>query len=113
MAGGVAEASGGGSNASPGSSSGGSGSVATAAVVRTNLATTVQVGGSIGYQGSYTIAAPSGATAQQVAQAQQAVTQDQQALSPTTRRRSPTPPTADDQAIDGRPGQREHRRPPP
>ncbi len=41
----------------------------------------MQEGGSIGYGGSYTIAAPSGASAQQVAQAQQTVTEDQQALS--------------------------------
>jgi hypothetical protein len=64
------------SAASPGTSS----LVATAAVVRTTLTNAVQVGGSIGYGGSYTIAAPSGASAQQVAQAQQAVAQDQQAL---------------------------------
>ncbi|HEY3810277.1 MAG TPA: peptidoglycan-binding domain-containing protein [Acidimicrobiales bacterium] len=76
IAGGVAEASSGGGSPSSGSAS----SVATTAVVRTNLASTVQVGGSIGYEGSYTIAAPSGATAQQVAQDQQAVTQAQQAL---------------------------------
>jgi hypothetical protein len=50
-------------------------------VVRTNLSTTVQVGGSIGYNGSYTIAAPSGASASQVAQDQQAVAQDEQSLS--------------------------------
>lgn len=57
------------------------GPVPTAAVVRTSLTTTVQVGGSIGYGGSYTIAAPSGSSAQELAQAQQAVTQDRQALS--------------------------------
>jgi hypothetical protein len=82
VAGGVAEASS--SNKSNGgvsSSSGGGSSVATAKVVRTNLTTTVQVGGSIGYDGSYTIAAPAGTTAQQLSQAQQAVTEDQQALS--------------------------------
>ncbi len=45
------------------SSGGSSGSVATAAVVRTTLSTTVQVGGSIGYAGSYTITARSGAGA--------------------------------------------------
>jgi hypothetical protein len=37
--------------------SGDSSQVATAAVVRTNLTNTVQVGGSIGYDGSYTVAA--------------------------------------------------------
>lgn len=54
----------------------GAGSVTTANVVRTNLTTTVQVGGSIGYDGSYAIAAPSGASVQQVSQAQQTVTLD-------------------------------------
>jgi hypothetical protein len=57
------------------------GSVATAAVVRTDLISTVQEGGSIGYGGSYTIAAPSGASALQVSQQEQAVSQDQQQLS--------------------------------
>jgi hypothetical protein len=56
VAGGVAVAAGGSDN-STASPSGDSGQVATAAVVRTNLTTTVQVGGSIGYDGSYTIAA--------------------------------------------------------
>lgn len=56
-------------------------SVPTAAVVRTSLAATVQVGGSIGYDGSYSVAAPAGASAAEVTQAQQAVTADQQALS--------------------------------
>jgi hypothetical protein len=60
---------------------GGSGPVGTVAVVRTDLTTTVQVGGSIGYGGSYTVTAPSGSSASQVAQAQQAVTEDEQALS--------------------------------
>jgi hypothetical protein len=41
----------------------------------------VQEGGSIGFEGSYTIGAPSGASAQEVDQDQQAVTQDQQTLS--------------------------------
>ena len=57
------------------------GPAATAAVVRTTLINTVQVGGSIGYNGSYTIAAPSGANASTVAQDQQAVAEDEQALS--------------------------------
>jgi hypothetical protein len=69
-----------GGNGTPSSSSSGSSSVNTAPVVRTNLTTTVQVGGSIGYNGSYTIAAPSGASASQVSQAQQAVTRDEQTL---------------------------------
>ena len=56
VAGGVAVAAGGSDN-STASPSGDSGQVATAAVVRTNLTSTVQVGGSIGYDGSYTVAA--------------------------------------------------------
>ncbi|HEY3727446.1 MAG TPA: peptidoglycan-binding domain-containing protein [Solirubrobacteraceae bacterium] len=56
------------------------GGLATAAVVRTTLHNTVQVGGSIGYTGSYTIATPSGSSAQEVLQAQQTVTQDRQTL---------------------------------
>jgi hypothetical protein len=59
----------------------GDASVPTAAVVRTDLISTVQDGGSIGYGGSYTVAAPSGTSPSQVSQAQQAVAEDQQALS--------------------------------
>ena len=55
-AGGVAVTASGDSN-STASSSGDSSLVATAPVARTNLTTTVQVGGSIGYDGSYTVAA--------------------------------------------------------
>ena len=54
--------------------------MATASVVRTNLSATAQVGGSIGYDGSYTVSLPSGSTVQQVAQAQQSLTQAQEAL---------------------------------
>ena len=54
--GGVAVAAAGNSN-SAASSSGGSSQVATAPVVRTTLTNTVQVGGSIGYDGSYAVAA--------------------------------------------------------
>jgi peptidoglycan hydrolase-like protein with peptidoglycan-binding domain len=54
IAGGVSVAGGG--DSGPASPSG-DGQVATAAVVRTNLTSTVQVGGSIGYDGSYTVAA--------------------------------------------------------
>ncbi len=56
-------------------------SVTTAPVVRTNLAVAVQVGGSIGYAGSYTVSAPSGSSAQQIAQGEQVVSQDRLALS--------------------------------
>ena len=55
--------------------------MATAAVVRTTLVNTVQVGGSIGYDGSYTVAVPPGASPSQVASAQQTVTEDEQTLS--------------------------------
>jgi hypothetical protein len=98
VASGVAEASASGNHASNSSSSASNASFATAKVVRTNLTTTVQVGGSIGYQGSYAIAAPSGASAQQVAQAQQAVTQDEQALS-ADEQADTDATTTDDQAI--------------
>ena len=60
VAGVVAVTSSSGNGNSPASLSGGSNSVRTARVVRTNLSSTVQVGGSIGYQGSYTIVARSG-----------------------------------------------------
>jgi hypothetical protein len=98
VAGVVAAASASGNNNSPASSSAAGGSVATAAVVRTTLTNTVQVGGSIGYDGSYTIAAPSGTSAQQLAQAQQTVTADHQALSADERAESDAA-SADDQAI--------------
>src|SRR6202167_503746 len=55
-AGGVAAAASGNDN-STGSSSGDDSALATAQVVRTTLTNTVQVGGSIGYDGSYTVAA--------------------------------------------------------
>jgi Putative peptidoglycan binding domain len=56
VGGGVAVAASGNSNSNV-SSSGDSSQVATAPVVRTTLTNTVQVGGSIGYDGSYTVAA--------------------------------------------------------
>jgi Putative peptidoglycan binding domain len=80
VAGGVAALSAGANPGSPASSSLGD-PVATAAVVRTTLTNTVQVGGSIGYSGSYTIAAPSGTSAGDLAQARQTVAEDRQALS--------------------------------
>jgi hypothetical protein len=61
--------------------SGGGGSVATAPVVRTTLTNTMQEGGSIGYQGSYTVAAPSGTSASALSQQEQTVAADEQALS--------------------------------
>jgi Putative peptidoglycan binding domain len=56
VAGGVAVAAGGSDN-STAAPSGDSGQVATVAVVRTNLTSTMQAGGSIGYDGSYAVAA--------------------------------------------------------
>jgi peptidoglycan hydrolase-like protein with peptidoglycan-binding domain len=56
VGGGVAAAAGGNDN-STASSSGDDSALATAQVVRTTLTNTVQVGGSIGYDGSYTVAA--------------------------------------------------------
>jgi peptidoglycan hydrolase-like protein with peptidoglycan-binding domain len=56
VAGGVAAAAGG-NDSGAASSSGDGSAVATAPVVRTTLTNTVQVGGSIGYDGSYAIAA--------------------------------------------------------
>ena len=79
VAGVVVVASSGNSSTDP--SSGASTPVTTAAVVRTNLTDAVQVGGSIGFDGAYTIAAPSGASAQTLELAQLAVTLDQQQLS--------------------------------
>jgi Putative peptidoglycan binding domain len=76
---GVAEATGG--HGGGGTPAGSGGRVATAAVVRTTLVNTVPVGGTMGFDGSYTVATPSGATPSQVAQAQQTVTEDEQALS--------------------------------
>jgi Putative peptidoglycan binding domain len=76
---GVAVAAGGGRGGT--ASPAGGGRVATAAVVRTTLINTVPVGGSIGFDGSYTVAAASGASPSQVAQAQQTVTGDEQQLS--------------------------------
>ena len=89
VAAGVAEATSGGPGSGAPSSGGGS-PVATAPVVRTTMTTTVQEGGSIGYDGSYIIAAPSGASASTVAQAQQAVTEDRQAMSADERAESDT-----------------------
>ncbi|MGH9017539.1 MAG: peptidoglycan-binding protein [Acidimicrobiales bacterium] len=96
VAGGVAVATAG-STSGATSSSGASGSTDTAAVVRTTLTTSVQEGGSIGFQGSYTITAPSGTSAQQLLQARQAVAEDQQNLSADERAESDAA-TTDNQA---------------
>lgn len=85
VAGGVAATTTGARTGSPtAASEASSQSLATAAVVRTTLTNTVQVGGSIGFEGSYTVAVPSGASAQQVSQAEQTVAEDQQALGADT-----------------------------
>jgi hypothetical protein len=98
VAGGVAEATSSPNHDSPAPSSGGDGSVAIAAVVRTTLTNVVQVGGSIGFNGSYTIAVPSGTSAQQVSVAEQGVTKDQQGLSADEQAESDAA-GADDQAV--------------
>lgn len=67
-------------------------------VARRDLSAQIPVTGTLGYAGSFSIGLPSGATAAQVSQAQQAVTQDQQALSADEQTESDTS-TADDQAI--------------
>jgi peptidoglycan hydrolase-like protein with peptidoglycan-binding domain len=92
----AASASGNGNNRS----AAGGGSVATAAVVRTTLTNSVQVGGSIGYDRSYTIAAPSGTSPQQMVQARQAVTQDRQLLSADERTEADTA-SADSTTVAG------------
>ncbi len=97
VAAGVAKASAGGNN-NTASSSGGDSSVTTAPVVRTTLTNSVQEGGSIGFEGSYTIAAPSGNGAQEIDQDQEAVTLDQQTLSADEQSESDTS-TADNQAV--------------
>jgi Putative peptidoglycan binding domain len=97
MAAGGAEAFAGGSRGGASSPDAG-GSVTTASVVRTTLVNTVQVGGSIGYGGSYTVAAPSGTSASAISQEQQAVAQDQQALSGDEQTEADQS-AADDQAI--------------
>jgi Putative peptidoglycan binding domain len=80
--------------ASPSDSS----STATAPVVRTTLTTSVQEGGSIGFDGSYTIAFPSGTSAQELTQAELSVTKDEQSLSADEQAQSDVS-TADDQAV--------------
>lgn len=97
VAGGVAAASTTGGHDGP-SPAAAAGAVATARVVRTTLSTKVQVGGSIGFEGSYSIAAPAGSSPQQVAQAEQAVTQDGQSLSADEQAASDTT-VSDDEAL--------------
>ena len=98
VAGGVTVASTGGTHDSTSSSPDSNGSLTTAAVVRATLSTSVQVSGSIGYEGSYAIGAPSGASAQEVDQDQLAVTKDQQSLSADGQAETDAA-TSDNQAI--------------
>ena len=74
------------------------GGLATAAVVRTTLTNAVQVGGSIGYAGAYTISTPSGSSPQDILQAQQTVSEDRQTLSADERTASDAS-TADERTI--------------
>jgi Putative peptidoglycan binding domain len=67
-------------------------------VARQDLSEQTQVPATLGYAGSYTIAAPSGASAQDVAQAQETVTEDQETLSADEQTESDTS-TADNQTI--------------
>ncbi len=97
MAAGVAMVASAGGQTTPSSPSA-AGGLATAAVVRTTLTNTVQVGGSIGYRGSYTVAAASGTSPQQILQVQQVVIQDRQALSADEQAASDAS-RADDQTI--------------
>lgn len=103
VASGVAEASSGSGSSGNSPAAGGTSAVATTPVIRTNLQSTVQVGGSIGFQGSYVIAAPSGTTAQELAQAQQQVSQAQQTLATDQTSQSDTA-AADAQAISAAQG---------
>jgi hypothetical protein len=98
VAGAVAVSTSGHNNSAAASSGANSSTTTTAAVVRTTLATSVQEGGSIGFDGSYSIAAPSGTSTQQLAQDQQAVTKDQENLSADEQAEGDAS-TADNQAI--------------
>ncbi len=67
-------------------------------VARQDLSSQTQVSATLGYAGSYSVGAPSGASAQQVAQAQQAVAEDQLTLSADQQTES-AKTTADNQSI--------------
>jgi multidrug efflux pump subunit AcrA (membrane-fusion protein) len=67
-------------------------------VARQNLSSQTQVAATLGYAGSYSIALPSGTSAQQVAQAQQVVAEDQLTLSADQETES-AKATADSQSI--------------
>ena len=67
-------------------------------VVRQDLSSQTQVSATLGYAGSYTIAAPSGTSPEQVAQDQLTVTEDQQTLSADEQTESDQS-TADNQQV--------------
>ena len=67
-------------------------------VARQDLSSQTQVSATLGYAGSFSIGAPSGASAQDVAEAQQSVTEDQQTLSADEQTES-VGSSADNQAI--------------
>ncbi len=67
-------------------------------VARQDLSSQTQVSATLGYAGSYSIALPSGTSAQQVAQARQAVAEDQLTLSADQQTES-AKATADNQSI--------------
>jgi multidrug efflux pump subunit AcrA (membrane-fusion protein) len=67
-------------------------------VARQDVSSQTQVAATLGYAGSYSVAAPSGGSTQQVAQAQQAVAEDQLTLSADQQSES-AKATADDQSI--------------
>ncbi len=90
----IASTGGNGAAASPAESS----SSATAPVLRTTLTASVQEGGSIGFGGSYTVAVPSGTSAQELAQAKLSVTKDEQTLAADEQAASDGS-AADDQAV--------------
>jgi Putative peptidoglycan binding domain len=69
-------------------------------VARQSLSSQTEVSATLGYAGSYTVVAPSGATSQQVAQAQLTVTEDQQTLS-ADRQTESDKANADDQQVTG------------
>jgi hypothetical protein len=98
VAGAVAIASSGGNGDGAAASPSDGSSIAVAAVVRTSLTTSVQEGGSIGFGGSYTVAAQSGTSTEELAQDQLAVTKDEQSLSADEQAESDAA-TADNQAI--------------
>jgi hypothetical protein len=73
-------------------------STSLATVARRNLSSQAELSGTLGYAGSYAIAAPSGTSTQQVVQDQETVTQDQQTLAADQQAESDQS-SADDQRV--------------